>query len=86
VPCRVSKVRRRKVRNDRERICCELFFLTNGYAASLEDRASLFISVLPYAGEQKAKAKARDTEMCGDSVGWCMRFLQLTRKAVDGVA
>ena len=41
------------------------------YAASFEDRASLFISVLPYAGEQKikGKSKSKDTEMCGDSVG-----------------
>jgi hypothetical protein len=39
------------------------------YAASLEDRTSLFVFVLPYAGEQKAKAKARDIETCGDLVG-----------------
>jgi hypothetical protein len=35
---------------------------------------------------KKQKQKSRDTEMCGDSVGWCFAVLQLTRKMVDGVA
>jgi hypothetical protein len=62
------------------------FLLDHDTLRPFEDRTSLFISVLPYAGEQKAKAKARDTEMFGDSVGWCIAVLQLTRKIVDGVA
>ena len=62
------------------------FLLDHDTLRSFEDRTSLFISVLPYAGEQKAKAKAGDTEMFGDSVGWCIAVLQLTRKIVDGVA